>query len=184
MSAATLVLMLSATLAAQSGEALGPKPVDLVGKVREVGGGPGGQAQAVLVLDDGSEWTLWSTDPEAQGELVRLSGVRAHFRGHLGDPRFPGTNAVSVSRYEIVDIGKGVVPRIGHLASLVLDGKTRLLFVDEAGTAELLPEGYAEKLMKQVGAKLWMVGNKSGERFQPMRFAILRSAAPKQGALP
>jgi hypothetical protein len=182
MSTMTLALMLSLGLSAQNGDVAAPKPVELVGKVKEVGGGPAGRAQAVLSLDDGTEWVLYSADPEAQGELVRLSGVRAHIRGTLGDPRLPGNNAVMVQRYQIVDIGKGVVPRIGHLASLQLDGKTRLLFVDEEGTAELLPDGYAEKLMKQVGAKLWMVGNKSGERFQPMRFAILRSGGLKKGA--
>jgi hypothetical protein len=153
-----------------------------VGKVTEVRGDSVGQLQAVLVLDDSVEWVLHGLELEDNEELVRLAGTRIKLYGELNDPRIPTGNHVLVRRYDIVDVGKGVVPKIGRIAALQ-EGKLKLLFIADDGTAELLPDGWVEKMQKHVGAKVWIVGNKSGERFLPLRFSILRTG-PKSAPAP
>lgn len=151
-----------------------PKPIELLGSVKEVSGGPG-SSRALIVLDGGGSYQLHGTASPSEAELKRLSGVKVRIYGITGDPRIPRGKHVLVDRYEIVDVGKGVVPRIGRIAKMDLGGATRLLFVDERGDADLLPEGWGKKMMKHVGAKLWMVGSRSGSKFTPQRFSILAS---------
>src|SRR5438067_1756224 len=103
----------------------------VTGKVREVGGGLRGASQALLVADDRSEVVLHGASEADEEELRRLAGVRVKVFGVKTDPR-----SVKVERYEIVDVGGGVVPRIGHVALLELGGKPRLIFVSEDGKAE------------------------------------------------
>ncbi len=169
MSLAPLALMLA--LAAHN-PGPRPQPIELTGEVKEVSGGAG-TSRALLITEDGSEYQLHGAADPSERELVRLSGAKVHVFGMINDPRIPLGKHVMVGRYEITDVG-GVVPRIGHLAKLEIDRSTRLLFVDEAGNAELLPEGWAKKMMSHVGAKIWMVGSRAGKHFQPQRFAILK----------
>src|SRR5205085_664681 len=114
-------------------------------------------------------------------ELRRLAGIRIKVHGVKGDPMLPEGNHIRVDRYDIVDVGGGVTPRIGTLATISLDGTARLIFVDEEGNAEMLPRGWATKMMKNAGAKVWVVGARGKTELKPDRFGILRPG-PKGGA--
>jgi hypothetical protein len=151
-----------------------PKPIELFGEVKEVHGGPGGPRPLLLI--EGGEYHLHGAGDLADAELVRLAGAKVRIFGVTGDPRVPRGKHVLVERYEITDVGGGVAPRIGWIARIELDGAGKLLFVDHHGNADLLPDGWMKKMEKHVGAKAWMVGERSGSKFQPQRFAILRTA--------
>jgi hypothetical protein len=150
--------------------------LDAIGKVREVMSGSGGRPQAVLQLEDKTELVLHGRDQIGSSELIHLAGVKVKIFGVKGDPLLPRGNHVRVDRYEILDIGDGVVPRMGHLAVLEISGKDRVLFVDDSGRAELLPEGYTTKMIKNAGARVWMVGTRDKSELVPTRFSILRPA--------
>lgn len=176
--ALTSLVILSA-LASHPASALPtPKSVELVGEVREVSGGPMGRSRAVL-LADGEQYTMHGIDSATAEELTRLSGVRIKAFGLLNDPRLPRGHHVLVQRYAIVDVGKGVVPRIGVIATITVDGKDRLIFVDDEGRADPLPKGWGKKMKRHVGAKIWLVGSGEGASFKPRRFSILRGARKK-----
>lgn len=166
-----LALLLS--LSAHAPSMPKPEPIELVGEVKEIGAGPDG-SRALLVSESGDYQLHGSAEP-ADAELVRLAGAKIRVYGITGDPRLPSGKHVRVERYEIVDVGGGVVPQIGHIAKIELGGRTRLLFVSEGGIADLLPEGWGKKMMQHVGAKIWMVGSRQGKEFSPQRFAILKS---------
>lgn len=151
-----------------------PVKMDAAGKVHEAQSGEGGKSQAALTLDDGTELVLHGHDDADDAELMRLAGVRVKIFAIKGDPLLPRGNHVRVDRYEIVDVGNGVVPRVGRIASLELNGTTRLLFVDDQGHADLLPAGFAKKMQPSVGARAWMIGTKEKGDFVPTRFSILR----------
>lgn len=156
-----------------------PKPIELLGSVKEVSGGPG-KSRALLVLEGGGSYQLHGTSSPSEAELKRLSGVEVRIYGVTGDARIPRGKHVLVDRYEIVDVGKGVVPRVGRIAEIELDGATRLIFVDETGHADLLPKGWSKKMARHVGAKVWMVGRRSNGRFTPRRFSILTNNVEKE----
>jgi hypothetical protein len=167
------VLVLLLSLSAHAPATPKPEPVELVGEVKEIGGGPDG-SRALLVAEGGDYQLHGAADP-ADAELVRLAGAKIRIFGFTGDPRLPSGRHVRVERYEIVDVGGGVVPEMGHIAKIELGGRTRLLFVSQSGIADLLPEGWGKKMMQHVGAKVWMVGSRQGKEFSPQRFAILKS---------
>lgn len=172
-----LSLVLLTTLGHPSSAAPRPKPVELVGQVRAAASGPGGRARVLLVTKDAAEHELHTAATADHAELERLAGVRVRIKGISGDPRIPRGRHVLVDGYEIVDVGEGVVPELGTVAELELNGKPRLLFVNDKGQAALLPKGWATKMRRHVGAKLWMVGKRKGAELRPTRFAILRAAA-------
>lgn len=174
-------VLMAAAVAAPDGpmEAPAPAKQDLVGKVREVLGSRE-RSSPVLALDDGSEVVLHGATERDDGELLRLAGVRVRVHVQKGDPMLPGGNHVRVHGYEILDIGGGVVPRIGKLASIVIGGSSRLIFVGEDGKADLLPVGWAAKMSRHVGAKMWLIGTESKGEFVPTRFAILRPRTEDQ----
>lgn len=157
-----------------------PARLEAAGKVREVSGGIGGQADVILQLDDKSELVLHGRDPADDDELHRLAGVRVKIDGLTGDPLLPPGNHVRVIKYEILDVGRGAPPRVGTMAQLLLDGKPRLLFVDDRGRAELLPAQWLPKMERLVGAKMWIVGSSSGADLTPSRYGVLRPG-PKAG---
>jgi hypothetical protein len=161
-----------------------PAPVKIVavGKVREVLSGEGGKPQAVLQLDDKSELVLHGREPTDDIELIHLAGVRVRMNVVRGDQMLPRGNHVRVDSYEILDIGGGVVPRIGVIAAFEMNGKQRLLFVDDLGRADLLPEGWSAKMSKHVGSRAWVVGTKEKVELIPTRFAILRPARTTESA--
>ena len=153
-----------------------PKPVTLVGQVRSAAGGAAGRARVLLVTKNAEEFELHTAARADGDELERLAGVKVEVRGVRNDPRLPRGRHVMVEGYEIVDVGNGVVPELGTIASLDMNGAPRLIFVNRKGQAALLPAGWAKKMQRHVGAKIWMVGKRDGERLRPTRFAILRAA--------
>lgn len=153
-----------------------PKDVSLSGQVRAASGGHGGRARVLLVTRNAEEFELHATSKADHAELERLAGVQVRVRGVQGDPRLPHGRHVMVEGYDILDVGKGIVPVLGTIASLEEGGKARLLFVGEDGQAALLPAGWARKMQRHVGAKVWMVGKTEGGHIKPSRFAILRAA--------
>lgn len=154
------------------------EPITVQGKIREIGGGPGGRPQAVIVAD-GKQRILHTLDPVFREELRRLSGLVVKIFGVTGDPRTAAPNHVLVDRYEIIEIKKGVVPRVGHLALLQVGPQRRLVFVDKSGKADLLPKGWSQKMRRHAGAKVWIVGRRDKDgSFRPQRFSILRAADP------
>ncbi|MEQ8280063.1 MAG: hypothetical protein RMA76_01855 [Deltaproteobacteria bacterium] len=174
--ALTTLVLLSALSGHPASAVPRPKTVQMRGEVREVSGGKLGKSRAVLVADDGEEYTMHGIDSETGEELTRLAGVKIDAFGLLNDPRLPRGRHVLVQRYQIVDVGKGVVPRTGVIASVDMGGTKRLLFVDDDGRADLLPEGWGKKMNRHVGARIWMVGSGEGASFKPLRFSILRGA--------
>lgn len=176
MSIASLILL--TTLGHPPSALPRPKDVTLEGQVRAAAGGAGGRARVLLVTRNAEEFELHATDKADHAELERLAGVKVKVYGVRGDPRLPRGRHVMAERYEILDVGKGVVPKLGTIARLEEGGKARLLFVGEDGQAALLPAGWARKMQRHVGAKIWMVGTAKSGRLKPKRFAILR-AAPK-----
>jgi len=173
-----LSLILLSTLAGHPPSAVPrPLPVALVGQIRAAAGGPGGGARILLLTKDAEEFELHTSRPDGKEELERLAGVKVRIDGFQNDPRLPMGHHVMVDGYEILDVGDGVVPELGTIAAFTKGGTTRLLFVNEAGQAALLPEGWGKKMLRHVGAKVWMVGKRSGEAFRPVRFAILRTSA-------
>lgn len=174
--ALTSLLILTALTAHPASAVPRPKTVQMRGEVREVSGGKLGQSRAVLVTEDGEEYTMHGMDSETGEELTRLAGTKIEAFGLLNDPRLPRGHHVLVQRYAILDVGKGVVPRIGVIAQMEVGGAMRLLFVDDEGRADLLPEGWATKMNRHVGARIWMVGSGEGTAFKPLRFSILRGA--------
>ena len=156
----------------------GPHVVEVDGTIRSVRGGIK-DAPILMHVEHStpataSNLTLHASRPEFEDELRRLAGARIRITGVRDDPRQPSQEHVYVERYEILDVGHHEVPRIGHLATLDLDGRPRLLFVDESGLAQLLPEGWAKKLKTQAGAKIWMLGSTIDGRLVPKKFAILK----------
>lgn len=136
-----------------------------VGTIREVVGGPSSRAE--LACEDGQTYVLIGKTAEDEAELKRLAGVKVRLGGVAA-----ASTRFMVDHFEILDIGGGVVPKLGVIAELA--GDKRLLFVDEAGNAAFLPPGFTSKLKDQVGAKVWMVGASRGDRLQVSRFAVLR----------
>jgi hypothetical protein len=176
-----LSLILLSTLAGHPPSAVPrPLPVALVGQIRAAAGGPGGEARILLLTKDAEEFELHAPRPQGKEELERLAGVKVRVEGFQNDPRLPRGHHVMVDGYEIVDVGEGVVPELGTIAALPVNGETRLLFVSEAGQAALLPEGWGKKMLRHVGAKVWMVGKRSGDAYRPVRFAILRTAGASE----
>ncbi|MBI2373672.1 MAG: hypothetical protein HYV07_06700 [Deltaproteobacteria bacterium] len=168
--------LLSLILLAQS-------PFVAEGVIKEVSGGPG-TTMVELRMDAGERVLLLPRGELDPNELRSLSTVRVRVRGERGDPAGPGGTYARIDTYEILDVGKGAVPRVGILGQLELQGEKRLVFVDDAGQADVLPKGWGQKLGGSVGAKLWMVGTGSGENFAPTRFQVLRPKKKAPSATP
>jgi hypothetical protein len=170
---ASILVACSAALAA------GPDRVEQRGEIRTVKVGP--STRAALVQGDDTK-VLAARRPGLDEELQNLDGATVVVKGYR-DPglRPPGTDLV-VESYEILDVGDGRVPRLGRLAVLALGEETKLLFVDEAGRADVLPESWKKRMIEHVGAKLWVIGRRASDgSYTPTRFRILR-AGPEDGA--
>lgn len=165
--------LLMPTLATAQGAADGTAA--WVGTVREVVGGPSSRAE--LAAEDGQTYVLRGRSADDDVELRRLAGVKVRVHGLL-EP----SSRVAVDRFDILDIGGGVVPRLGTLAALA--GEARLLFVADDGQATFLPAGFTAKLKDQVGARVWLVGTQRGEKLQVSRFAVLRPGRAPASASP
>lgn len=165
-----LIIALSSAAAAA-----GPYEVELRGEVRTVKVGP--TTRAALMVDDDTH-VLAARRADLEQELQNLDGATVVVAGYRDDGLRPPGVDLLVEVYEIVDVGDGRVPRLGRLAALALDGDTKLLFVDEAGRADVLPESWKKRMLRHVGAKLWILGRRGDDgRYTPTRFKILRSTA-------
>lgn len=148
---------------------------EVSGTVREVGGL--GRSAVELKTEDGETLSLKSKAADDEVELRNLGTLKVRLVGERDQQAFV------VERYEILETGpEGQKPRLGRLASLTVGGEGRTIFVDERGQAELLPTGFTAKTKALIGAKVWMIGLKKGDRYTPLRFGVLRpraeSAAP------
>lgn len=166
--ALTTLVLLSALSGHLASAVPRPKTVQMRGKL--------GKSRAVLVADDGDEYTMHGIDSETGEELTRLSGVKIEAFGLLNDPRFPRGYHVLVQRNRIADVYKGVFPRTGVIASVEMGETKRLLFVDDQSRADLLPQEWGKKMNRHLGARIWMVGSGKGASTKPLRFSILRGA--------
>ncbi len=106
---------------------------------------------------------------ELLGELGRLGSIKVEVIGQLRD------DGLAVTRYRIVDIGGGVVPMVGTLVATetglgLNDGKGKPVPLS-------LPARAKQRLMAQIGAKVWVHGKSlvSGE-IKVRRFGVLKDA--------
>lgn len=152
-----------------AGDAVASEPVTFEGKVKEVSGGPFGRGQPILQTTGGEKLVLEGATGAKTSELLRLSGLIVSVTGKRTDVE----GRLVVDHYEITDIGRGVRPRVGHFATIMLDGTRRMLFVDIDGQADVLPAGWTKRMLRHVGAKAWMHGTRGNKAFQPSRFGIL-----------
>lgn len=146
------------------------------GKIREVTGP--GRSRALLVTEDNKSFTLEARSKELTEELLRLSGVKVRLRAEARPEATPEGVPLQVSSYEILDVGGGVVPVIGHLAMLEGGAERRMIFVTEDGRASLLPRTWTDRLVSHLGAKVWIVGQKTKDELVVRRFSILRVHRP------
>lgn len=172
-------------LAAWPAQAQAPEVFVAEGKIREVTGP--GRSRAMLVTDDKKTFTLESESPALREELVRLSGVKVRLRAEARAADTPEGVPLQVQAYDILDVGGGVVPAVGHIALLESGTERRMIFVTEDGRASLLPKTWTERLISHVGAKIWLVGQKDKDELRVKRFSILRvprGAAPPRSQSP
>ncbi len=172
-------LLIPALVALTAGPALADGAFVAEGKIREVTGP--GRSRAILVTDDNKSFTLESPSAHLQEELLRLSGVKVRLRSEPRTADTPEGVPLQVRAYEILDVGGGVVPTIGHIALLEAGAEKRMIFVTEDGRASLLPKTWTDRLVSHVGAKIWLVGQKEKDELRVRRFSILRVYRPGAG---
>ena len=125
-------------------------------------GGVAADQKTMLQIEGGGPTTL--TGP-LEPELRRLIAATVWV---AGAPGAAAPNATfTVSRYEIVSID-GAKPLVGVLASR--DGATWL--VAERDTVKLSPT--TPEMRAKVGAKVWVVGRRSGAEMTPQSFGVIR----------
>jgi hypothetical protein len=159
-----------------SAESVVPETLVLQGVVREVSGGPGGKARALLRTEAGQKYELRARPPLVAQELLRLSKITIKA---LVTPLDRSGRLVMVESYEIVALPGGQRPRIGHFATKESKGRKRLMFVDGEGNAVYLPQGWTRKLTRHAGSKVWVLGTPEDGVLRPKRFGILRPALKK-----
>lgn len=148
---------------------------EISGTIREVGGA--GRASVELKTEEGETLSLRGKTNQEELELKNLGTLKVKLVGERDK------QGLVVERYEILETGpEGQRPRLGLLASLMVGGEARMIFVDERGQAELMPSGFSAKSKALIGAKVWMIGLKKGDRYTPLRFGVLR--APAENAAP
>lgn len=96
-------------------------------------------------------------------ELRRLNGAMVTVAGGLAASR---PNAFTVSRYEIVSVD-GVRPVVGTLV-------TRAGGLALAGTDTVRLASVPTALQSKAGAKVWIVGRRSGPELTVQSYGILR----------
>jgi hypothetical protein len=132
------------------------------GKVVVTGSEPGTSVQ--LIGSDRNLELVGSLEPE----LRRLAGAGLVARGALEGKR--PLQRLEVRDYEITDID-GEVPSTGILR--LRDGEAWLAGED---TVKLV--GVPERLQSSDGAKVWIVGPRSGMELQVQSFGIINQPAP------
>ena len=124
-----------------------------------VAGGLAGQPRTSLQIEGGSPTTLLGP---MEGELRRLGGATVLVAGA------PAPNAsFTVSRYEIVAID-GAKPVVGVLA--MRDGSPALV----VGRDTVKLNATTPELRAKMGAKVWIVGRRTGADRTPQSFGVRR----------
>ena len=137
-----------------------PSETVLTGKL--VAGGLAAQPVTSLQVEGGKPTTLVGP---LEAELRRLGGATVWVAGAPG----AGTPNASfmVSRYEIVSID-GAKPMVGSL--ITRDGATWL--AAERDTVKLVSP--PAELRDKVGAKVWIVGRRTGAELVSQTFGVIR----------
>jgi hypothetical protein len=134
---------------------------ELTGKLFVTGNEP--WTSVTLVPPEGKGITLVGG---LEGELARLAGASVGVRGVRHDG--PPVSALHVETYEVLEID-GEVPTVGVVT--VKDGTIRLVGHDTIEVADP-----PERLRKSEGAKVWIVGQRAGDRLAVQSYGILREA--------
>jgi len=134
-------------------------PSETVLTGRLVVGGLASDQKTMLHVDGGTPTTL--TGP-LEPELKRLNAATVWVAGAPGSG-----SSFLVSRYDIVSID-GSKPAVGVLTSR--DGATWL--VTERDTVKL--SAATPELRAKVGAKVWIVGRRTGAELTPHSFGVIR----------
>ena len=100
-----------------------------------------------------------------EGELRRLSGAVVRVDGTRTE-RGPGVG-LNVHSYEVLSID-GERPRVGTL--LMRDG---MLWLASSDTMRLAAA--PEELRAQAGAKVWIIGQSTGEELQVQSYGVIRN---------
>ncbi|MBW3534828.1 MAG: hypothetical protein KY453_06350 [Gemmatimonadetes bacterium] len=126
-----------------------------------------GTAEAPMLTLRTSDQT-WLLQGDAVPELRRLDGATVRVSGRAGGE--PGRlRPLEVASYEIESVG-GERPFVGHVDRS--DAGEPVLVTDD-GTLRL---GGAGDLADQVGARVWVVGRRSGEVLSVGSYGIIRPA--------
>lgn len=136
-----------------------PSETVLTGKV--VAGGLAASPVTSLQVEGGKPTSLLGP---LEPELRRLGGAIVWV---AGAPSGAAPNAFTVSRYEIVSID-GVKPFVGRVASR--DGATVLAMERDTVALVSAPASLAGK----TGAKVWVVGRRSGNELTTQTYGIIR----------
>lgn len=138
----------------------------VTGIVREVGAEPLTQ----LVLQAAGAGALpVAVRGELRAEIANLLGAEVRVWGAPADNQPPPPQrAIEIAGYEIVSVN-GVTPAVG---TLVLVGDDLVL----AGSDTLQLRSPPEVLRSHVGAKVWIVGDRSGDALSVQSFGVIRPA--------
>ncbi|HUQ84406.1 MAG TPA: hypothetical protein VM076_24850 [Gemmatimonadaceae bacterium] len=132
---------------------------------RVVSGGLAAEPVTTLQVEGGKPMTL--TGP-LERELRRLNSATVWVAGAPGTPTTASPNgSFAVSRYEIVSIN-GVKPAVGSIVSRGGD----VWLATERDTVKIVSA--AADLRAKVGAKVWVVGRRSGLELTPQSFGVIR----------
>ena len=137
-----------------------PSETVLTGKV--VAGGLAASPVTSLQVEGGKPTSLAGP---LEPELRRLGGATVWVTGAPG--RGAPNASFTVSRYEIVSID-GAKPFVGHV--LTRDGQPVLAM--ERDTVSLVSAAVA--LTGKVGAKVWIVGRRTGNDLTPQTYGVIR----------
>ena len=137
-----------------------PSEAVLTGKI--VAGGIASEPRTYLQIEGGKPTTLLGP---LEVELRRLGGATVWV---AGAPTAGQPNAsFSVTRYDIVSIA-GAKPVVGIVS--MRGAKTSLVTDRDTVTLVAAPKELAAK----VGAKIWVVGRRSGNDITPQSYGVIR----------
>jgi hypothetical protein len=102
-----------------------------------------------------------------RGELGHLSGATVRVRGKLATASRPKT--LTVDSYDVLEID-GEVPKVG---TILVEGDALKL----AGRDTVELANPPEELGRKAGAKVWIVGQPSGEKLVVQSYGLIREAS-------
>ncbi len=111
-------------------------------------------------------------------ELKRIQGHRVRLKGFAGE-KVNGYDALRVTNYHILDTGDGQKPTVGTIE--VIQNQPFLLVPDLGQPLALAGNRHMlELLMKQDGAKVWIVGRLHKGSLKLTKYGVLRPAPEKK----